>query len=47
VKLTEKLWFWKILLAVILILSASDEIYGSVSRIDYEWRWYRVPQYFL
>ncbi|WP_084540638.1 amino acid ABC transporter permease [Desulfofustis glycolicus] len=22
-------------------------IYGSVKRIDYEWRWYRVPQYFL
>jgi His/Glu/Gln/Arg/opine family amino acid ABC transporter permease subunit len=46
VKLTEKLWFWKILLAVILILSAAM-IWGSVSRIDYEWRWYRVPQYFL
>ncbi len=45
-KLTEKLWFWKILLAVILILSAAM-IWGSVSRIDYEWRWYRVPQYFL
>lgn len=45
-RLTEKLWFWKILLAVILIVS-SAMIWGSVSRIDYEWRWYRVPQYFI
>ncbi len=22
-------------------------IWGSVARIDYEWRWYRVPQYFF
>jgi polar amino acid transport system permease protein len=22
-------------------------IYGSIKKIDYEWRWYRVPQYFL
>ncbi|MFV0436934.1 MAG: amino acid ABC transporter permease [Desulfopila sp.] len=22
-------------------------IYGSVQQIDYKWRWYRVPQYFL
>ncbi len=42
----ERVWPWKILLAVILILSAAG-IYGSVQRIDYEWRWYRVPQYFL
>jgi len=43
---TDKVWPWKLLLAGILILSAAG-IYGSVSRIDYEWRWYRVPQYFL
>ncbi len=43
---SEKVWPWKILLAVILILSAAG-IWGSVQRIDYEWRWYRVPQYFL
>ena len=45
-KITDKIWFWKILLAVILIVMAAS-IYGSVKRIDYEWRWYRVPQYFL
>lgn len=45
-KITEKAWFWKILLAVILIV-ISASIYGSVARIDYEWRWYRVPQYFF
>lgn len=43
---TERLWPWKLLLAAILILSAAG-IWGSVKRIDYEWRWYRVPQYFL
>lgn len=43
---TEKMWPWKILLAVILIVMAAG-IWGSVSRIDYEWRWYRIPQYFL
>ena len=45
-KLTDKLWFWKIVLAVILLV-ISASIYGSVSSIEYEWRWYRVPQYFL
>lgn len=43
---TDKVWPWKLLLAGILIVTAAG-IYGSVSRIDYEWRWYRVPQYFL
>lgn len=42
---TQKTWPWKILLAVILIGTAAA-IYGSVQQIDYEWRWYRVPQYF-
>lgn len=45
-KITEKAWFWKILLAFILIVMSAS-IYGSVARIDYEWRWYRVPQYFF
>ncbi len=43
---TDRVWLWKILLAVILIISAAA-IWGSVKRIDYQWRWYRVPQYFL
>lgn len=43
---TEKLWPWKILLAVILIVMAAM-IWGSVTRVDYQWRWNRVPQYFL
>ncbi len=45
-KVAQKLWPWQLLLAVILIVVAAG-IYGSVKRIDYEWRWYRVPQYFL
>lgn len=45
-KATQKLWPHQLLLAVILIGMAAS-IYGSVKKIDYEWRWYRVPQYFL
>lgn len=43
---THKTWPWKIMLAVIL-LGMAAAIYGSVQKIDYEWRWYRVPQYFM
>lgn len=43
---SRKTWPWKILLAVILLALAAA-IWGSVKRIDYQWRWYRVPQYFL
>jgi len=43
---TQNTWPWKILLAVILIGLAAAT-WGSVQRIDYQWRWYRVPQYFL
>ncbi|SHO49288.1 amino acid ABC transporter permease [Desulfopila aestuarii] len=43
---TQNTWPWKVLLAVILIGMAAA-IYGSVKKIDYEWRWYRVPQYFV
>lgn len=43
---TQNTWPWKILLAVILIGLAAAA-WGSVQRIDYQWRWYRVPQYFL
>ncbi len=43
---TEKIWPWKILLAVILIFMAAGT-WGAVKQIDYQWRWYRVPQYFF
>lgn len=42
----RKVWPWKILLACILI-TLSAGIWGSVKKIDYEWRWFRIPQYFL
>lgn len=45
-KATEKTWPWTLLLAVILIGMAAA-IWGAVQKIDYQWRWYRVPQYFL
>lgn len=43
---TRHLWPWKLLLAAILIGMAAA-IWGAVAKIDYEWRWYRIPQYFL
>ena len=42
---TGNTWPWKLLLAVILIVMAAA-VGGAVKQIDYEWRWYRVPQYF-
>jgi polar amino acid transport system permease protein len=43
---SQDTWPWKVLLAVILILMAAGT-WGAVKKIDYHWRWYRVPQYFL
>ena len=43
---TQNGWPWKLLLVVIL-LGTSAGTWGAVSKIDYKWRWYRVPQYFL
>jgi polar amino acid transport system permease protein len=45
-KATEKTWPWKLLLVVILLLVAAGT-WGAIKKIDYKWRWYRVPQYFL
>ncbi len=43
---TEKTWPWVVLLAVILI-GVSAATWGAIAKIDYQWRWYRVPQYFF
>ena len=43
---SERVWLWKIVLAVILIGMAAGT-WGAVNRIDYTWRWNRVPDYFF
>lgn len=43
---TNKTWPWKLLLVAILLVVAAGT-WGAVQKIDYQWRWYRVPQYFL
>lgn len=43
---SKKIWPWKLLLAFILLGGAAF-IYGATKKMDYEWRWYRVPQYFV
>ncbi len=45
-KATQNTWPWKLLLAAILIGVAAST-WGAVSKIDYHWRWNRVPQYFV
>ncbi|MGW8194959.1 MAG: amino acid ABC transporter permease [Desulforhopalus sp.] len=45
-KATAKTWPWSLLLVVILLGMAAG-IWGAVQKIDYQWRWYRVPQYFF
>ena len=37
---------WKLVLAAILLLFAAG-MWGATKRVDYTWRWDRVPQYFL
>lgn len=39
-------WFWKSAFAVSLIV-VGWLLYYSTQQIDYVWRWYRVPQYFI
>jgi len=43
---SQSIWPWKLLLAAILIVMAAGT-WGAVNRIDYTWRWNRVPDYFL
>jgi len=43
---TDKTWPWKLLLVVIL-LGVAAGTWGAIKKIDYKWRWYRVPQYFM
>ncbi len=45
-KLSQNHFFWKLLLAAIL-LGMAAMTYGAVSKIDYVWRWNRVPMYFV
>lgn len=45
-KAGEKTWPWRLLLVVIL-LGMAAVTWGAVKQIDYRWRWYRVPQYFM
>ncbi len=45
-KAPQNTLFWKLLLAIIL-LGLSAAIWGAVQKIDYVWRWQRVPQYFV
>jgi polar amino acid transport system permease protein len=42
----DKTLVWKLLLVAILLLIAAGT-WGAVQKIDYQWRWYRVPQYFM
>jgi polar amino acid transport system permease protein len=45
-KARDKTWPWRLLLVVIL-LGVAAGTWGAVRKIDYKWRWYRVPQYFM
>ena len=40
-----RLWPWHLLLAAILIAMAAG-LWGATERMDYTWRWNRVPEYF-
>lgn len=45
-KARDKTWPWKLLLVAILLgVAAGTGV--AVGKIDYKWRWYRVPQYFM
>lgn len=39
-------WLWS-LLTVIILFSLGAGLWGATKKIDYTWRWNRVPQYFI
>ncbi len=39
-------WLWR-LLTVLILLSLAAGLWVATKKIDYTWRWNRVPQYFL
>ncbi|WP_459944093.1 amino acid ABC transporter permease [Desulfocastanea catecholica] len=45
-KARDKTWPWKLLLVAIL-LGVAAGTWGAIKKIDYKWRWNRVPQYFF
>jgi polar amino acid transport system permease protein len=34
-------------LLVVILLGVAAGTWGAIKKIDYKWRWYRVPQYFM
>lgn len=39
-------WFWR-LLTVLILMSIGAGLWVSTSKVNYTWRWNRVPQYFV
>ena len=39
-------WLWR-LLTVLILLSMATALWVATKKIDYTWRWNRIPQYFL
>ena len=37
----------KISIFIILVIGIASSLYYSALKIDYVWRWYRIPQYFV
>ncbi len=44
--LSKQVWPWRILTLVILFLLAAS-LWAATKKIDYTWRWNRIPQYFF
>jgi len=43
---SKNVWSWHLLTLAILILLAAS-LWAATKKIDYTWRWNRIPQYFL